>query len=893
MQLRVYVLALMLSAGAFVGPALPQAAAAGDARGVTDVASLTERGPIMIVGDAGFTAENGVRSGTGTPEDPFILSGWWITGSGNFGVTIKDTTAAWIVEEVLVDSERGADFRDGFWLVNVTGGTLRHVEARNMPRYGIYLGDSNGTRVLESAVRSNGFVGLYAHQSTFLLWERNVANGNFKHGVYFANGSSYNRVTLTESYDHFGEPTNSFGIYSGIGSDHNVIDNNTLHGNVAGVQTHLVSHNIIRDNTVEGNTDRGISITQSRDTLVAGNVVFNNAGSGVLLAQSERITVEYNDLLENARFGIKIVESGDHVIRHNYVRTSETGIHMGLGVSGNLVHDNFFSNIVNVDDRQGGNLWNVSKREGRNIIGGAFLAGNYWSDMTDEFHDHDVDGLAESHGPYAVGIPTGGDYLPLVGAPGGPTAAFEISNTRPFSFERVDFTDTSAIGDTEIMNYTWEFHDGSREYTRRVSRVYEAAGDYPVTLRVRDTAGLTSASVARVFVQNLLPVPRLEGPAVITTTGAVALDASGSSDADGWIASYAWTFGDGAVATGAKVSHTYASDGVYPGSLVVVDDQRGSRALGFSVVVDGTAPSTDILIEGEAGNAGWLRGGTARLLATDDGSGVARSEWRFAGEVGWNRFDGAIALPDGRSTIHYRSLDHAGNIETERAASTRVDATPPTTTYEGPELVAPTSFLALHPRDTTSGVTRTFYQLPSEAGPRLYVGPFTLGSEPEGEVILLAWSEDAAGNVEMPREVRLTLDRSAPEVALVSPATWSATHGDAAASLDVPPEAGLEDAAFAAVVGGATLRIEASDAITLVTRVRVTVDGVVLFDASSGFESVNWTVPPGSPAWYEIVVEAWDAVDNRAQVQRAVLAVPFAAPFAPQLSTSGMAKASA
>ncbi|MEN3009655.1 MAG: hypothetical protein ABDI20_01510 [Candidatus Bipolaricaulaceae bacterium] len=38
----------------------------------------TERGPIVILSDQDFTAENGVVAGTGTPTDPYLLVGWTI-----------------------------------------------------------------------------------------------------------------------------------------------------------------------------------------------------------------------------------------------------------------------------------------------------------------------------------------------------------------------------------------------------------------------------------------------------------------------------------------------------------------------------------------------------------------------------------------------------------------------------------------------------------------------------------------------------------------------------------------------------------------------------------------------------------------------------------------------
>ncbi len=58
---------------------------------------------------------------------------------------------------------------------------------------------------------------------------------------------------------------------------------------------------------------------------------------------------------------------------------------------------------------------------------------------------------------------------------------------------------------------------------------------------------------------------------------AVSFDGSKSSDADGSIASYAWTFGDGGTGSGAVVSHTYTAVGAYTAKLTVTDN-RGATA---------------------------------------------------------------------------------------------------------------------------------------------------------------------------------------------------------------------------------------------------------------------------------------------------------------------------
>ncbi|MER6583159.1 S8 family serine peptidase [Nonomuraea sp. NPDC001023] len=73
------------------------------------------------------------------------------------------------------------------------------------------------------------------------------------------------------------------------------------------------------------------------------------------------------------------------------------------------------------------------------------------------------------------------------------------------------------------------------------------------------------------------------------TTRACSFNGSGSSDPDGTIASYAWTFGDGSTGSGATVSHTYAAAGTYTVALTVTDNGGATNTTSKSITV-GTTP---------------------------------------------------------------------------------------------------------------------------------------------------------------------------------------------------------------------------------------------------------------------------------------------------------------
>jgi PKD repeat protein len=71
---------------------------------------------------------------------------------------------------------------------------------------------------------------------------------------------------------------------------------------------------------------------------------------------------------------------------------------------------------------------------------------------------------------------------------------------------------------------------------------------------------------------------------------AVSFSGAGSADADGSISSYAWSFGDGATASGLTTSHTYTIPGTYTARLTVTDNQGASGSKTTTIQVN-SAPA--------------------------------------------------------------------------------------------------------------------------------------------------------------------------------------------------------------------------------------------------------------------------------------------------------------
>ena len=128
-----------------------------------------------------------------------------------------------------------------------------------------------------------------------------------------------------------------------------------------------------------------------------------------------------------------------------------------------------------------------------------------------------------------------------------------------------------------ITDYLWDFGDGSSIASgAQVSHTFHRAGEYLVTLVVVGPSGTGRATVL-IRVLNNPPVASFTvWPKDPFTDESVTFDASSSFDPDGDPLTYTWDFGDGAVAQGKIVQHTYKKAGEYL-VILTVSDPAGAQ----------------------------------------------------------------------------------------------------------------------------------------------------------------------------------------------------------------------------------------------------------------------------------------------------------------------------
>lgn len=165
---------------------------------------------------------------------------------------------------------------------------------------------------------------------------------------------------------------------------------------------------------------------------------------------------------------------------------------------------------------------------------------------------------------------------PGVITPPGPVVPdFTMSPGAPTIDQLVTFNASSPGLDNVLVDYDWNFGDGSRSSGRIVQHAYDDSGDYVVTLTVTDDTGLKASRPKSISVgQGAAPTAAFVfSPTEPSAGDTVFFNASTSTAAAGRsIVSYSWNFGTSTGTLGGKiVTKVFPNPGTYTVVLTVRD----------------------------------------------------------------------------------------------------------------------------------------------------------------------------------------------------------------------------------------------------------------------------------------------------------------------------------
>ena len=185
------------------------------------------------------------------------------------------------------------------------------------------------------------------------------------------------------------------------------------------------------------------------------------------------------------------------------------------------------------------------------------------------------------------------------------------------------------------------------------------------------------------------------------------------------------------------------------------------------IKVDSVAPST----QASASSTSWfdvwyLSPAQVFISATDNASGTANTYYTLDGGPTQTYTTAFTITTGGVHIVNYWSVDQAGNTESQKSLTVRVDSAAPTTQittagtgangwYQGPVQVGLTA------TDPEVGVSFTFYRVDGGLT-MIYSGPFTVSGE--GQHTVLYWSNDKLNHTEAQNSATIRIDSTLPTV---------------------------------------------------------------------------------------------------------------------------------
>ncbi len=204
------------------------------------------------------------------------------------------------------------------------------------------------------------------------------------------------------------------------------------------------------------------------------------------------------------------------------------------------------------------------------------------------------------------------------------------------------YSDTSLRGSGALTGRSWTFGDGGTSALASGTHSYTAAGTYTVTLTVVDGNGLSDSESRTVTVAAAPPVNASPTAAFdYTCVELTCAFTDRSTDTDGTIAAWAWTFVSVGSANTQSPSFRFPSPGTYQVALMVTDNggatSTATRAIEVTALVHNAFVATTTQTGGNPSSPSNWKATIVTAVHTSDEQPVSGATVVAAWSGAWNK----------------------------------------------------------------------------------------------------------------------------------------------------------------------------------------------------------------------------------------------------------------
>lgn len=163
-----------------------------------------------------------------------------------------------------------------------------------------------------------------------------------------------------------------------------------------------------------------------------------------------------------------------------------------------------------------------------------------------------------------------------------PLPIADFSSTSVCLGNATTFTDGSSASSGSLVNWVWNFSDGSTSTSQNPIHTFSTSGNFSVLLTVTNSNGCTN-TVSRNVIVNPLPVADFSMPNACA--GTTINFTNTSSVSVGFISTQNWNFGDGTISTAQNPNHQYTTPGNYTVTLQVTTAGGCSNSTSQTIII--------------------------------------------------------------------------------------------------------------------------------------------------------------------------------------------------------------------------------------------------------------------------------------------------------------------